>query len=83
MKFLRPDVGQAELVHYTKVFRFPDDIEVHTEKHRDGGVVLHARSTSRYGLIDFGQNARNLRELSRIVRAYCTEQDIDCRPLTG
>jgi uncharacterized protein (DUF1499 family) len=51
---------QAE--HRTRVFRFTDDVTVRIR--REGGrTVVSVRSRSRIGRVDFGQNARNIREL--------------------
>lgn len=41
---------------------FVDDVKVRIEP-RSGGARVHAESASRLGKLDFGQNARNLREL--------------------
>ena len=49
-------------VHETKAFRFKDDVTV--EIRRDGQwTKVKVRSRSRVGKWDFGQNARNIREL--------------------
>ncbi|TNF72500.1 MAG: DUF1499 domain-containing protein [Acidobacteria bacterium] len=77
----QPDVGVVTLVHYTRFFRFPDDIEVRVEANRQGSGVLYARSRSRIGFYDFGQNARNLEQLTAIVSARCAEEGVDCHPL--
>lgn len=83
VRALRPEVGEVQLVHYTGFFRFPDDVLVRLEQHPSGGVVVQARSQSRYGLFDFGQNARNLQELNDILRSRCAALGIDCRPVGG
>ena len=49
-------------VHETRVFRFKDDVSV-TIRRQEGRTVVHVRSQSRIGDWDFGQNARNIREL--------------------
>jgi uncharacterized protein (DUF1499 family) len=49
-------------VHETRVFRFKDDVNV-TIRREGGRTVVHVRSQSRVGDWDFGQNARNVREL--------------------
>ena len=49
-------------IHETRVFRFEDDVTVKIR--REGGrTVVSVRSASRIGEWDFGQNARNIREL--------------------
>lgn len=49
-------------IHETKVFRFEDDVTVKIR--REGGkTVVSVRSASRVGEWDFGQNARNVREV--------------------
>lgn len=58
--------GQAshsiQAVHTTRVFRFKDDVGVRIW--REGEMTrLTVRSKSRIGRGDFGQNARNIREL--------------------
>jgi len=46
----------------TRVFRFVDDVTVRVSASGDGSDVS-VRSASRIGKWDFGQNARNVREL--------------------
>lgn len=77
----RPDIGVVTLVHFTRFLRLPDEVEIRVEFDPDGGGILHARSRSRFGLYDFGQNARNLSQLTAAVSARCAEEGIDCRPL--
>jgi uncharacterized protein (DUF1499 family) len=49
-------------VHKTPVFGFEDDVTVRIT--REGGkTVVRVQSRSRVGAWDFGQNARNIREL--------------------
>lgn len=49
-------------VHETRVFRFKDEVTVRIR--REGGQTrISVRSRSRIGTWDFGQNARNIREL--------------------
>ena len=50
----------------TRLFRFVDDVIVLVEP-ADAGSVLRARSASRIGRRDFGQNRRNLAELWRAL----------------
>ena len=50
----------------TRLFRFVDDIVVLVEL-AEGGSLVRARSASRVGRRDFGQNRRNLAELWRAL----------------
>jgi uncharacterized protein (DUF1499 family) len=51
-----------QAVHETRLLRFKDDVTVRIS--REGGKTrVSIRSRSRVGKIDFGQNARNIREL--------------------
>ena len=52
----------------TRFFRFVDDVLVLLEP-APGGTLVLARSASRVGRRDFGQNRRNLAELWRAVGA--------------
>lgn len=49
-------------VHTTRVLRFEDDVTVRIKREADRTRVS-VRSRSRVGTADFGQNARNIREL--------------------
>jgi uncharacterized protein (DUF1499 family) len=51
----------------TRLWKFVDDVTVRLEP-AAGGTRLHARSQSRVGKGDLGQNRRNLLELFRAVR---------------
>jgi uncharacterized protein (DUF1499 family) len=59
-------VGQAagvvQATRTTRLFRFVDDISILLEP-ASGGTAVSARSGSRVGRGDFGQNRRNLAEL--------------------
>jgi uncharacterized protein (DUF1499 family) len=56
-----PGGGEIQAVATTKVFRFKDDVTVRIR--REGGKTkVSVRSRSRVGKLDFGQNARNIRE---------------------
>ncbi len=46
----------------TRIFRFTDDITIRLEP-TASGTRLHARSKSRVGSSDFGQNRRNVGEV--------------------
>jgi uncharacterized protein (DUF1499 family) len=52
----------------TRLFRFVDDVLVLLEP-ADGGTQVRARSASRVGRGDLGQNRRNLAELWRALGA--------------
>jgi uncharacterized protein (DUF1499 family) len=57
-----PGGSEVQYVASTPVFRFKDDVFVRVR--REGGKTkVTVRSKSRTGKIDFGQNARNVREL--------------------
>jgi uncharacterized protein (DUF1499 family) len=57
-----PSGAEIQLVHTTPVLRFKDDVTVRIR--REGGrTSVSVRSKSRVGKWDFGQNARNVREL--------------------
>lgn len=62
--------GQVELAftRTTRLFRFVDDVTVWIDDRGDYRLV-RARSASRVGKADLGQNPRNLRELFRAMRA--------------
>jgi uncharacterized protein (DUF1499 family) len=55
-------------VHETRVFRFKDDVTV-TIRRKGGKTVVSVRSKSRIGEWDFGQNARNIRDLFQALDA--------------
>ena len=54
--------GLLTATRTTRVFRFVDDVTLRFQE-VDGGSRVHARSKSRVGLSDLGQNRRNLHEL--------------------
>jgi uncharacterized protein (DUF1499 family) len=57
--------AQTATIHATRgtrLFRFIDDVTIRLEPTADG-TRIHARSQSRIGAADLGQNRRNLREL--------------------
>ena len=54
--------SEVQAVATTRVLRFKDDVNARIR--REGGKTrVSVRSKSRVGSIDFGQNARNVREL--------------------
>lgn len=57
-----PGGAEVHAVHKTLVFRFSDDVTVRVRA-AGGRASLTVRSKSRTGKWDFGQNARNIREL--------------------
>ncbi len=61
---LRPGPGGTVVtaVHQTRLFRFEDDVTVRIRR-QGGATEVSVRSQSRIGGWDFGQNARNVREL--------------------
>jgi uncharacterized protein (DUF1499 family) len=57
-----PAGAEIQAVHTTAVFPFKDDVTIRV--HREGSrTKVSARSKSRIGAWDFGQNARNIREI--------------------
>ena len=58
-----PGGSEVHYVASTPVLRFKDDVNVRIR--REGGKTkVSVRSKSRMGTMDFGQNARNIRELT-------------------
>ena len=53
-------------VHQTRLFRFEDDVTVRIRR-QGGATEVSVRSQSRIGGWDFGQNARNVRELLEVL----------------
>lgn len=60
--------GVVQAIRTTRVFRFVDDISILLEA-AAGGTTVSARSASRVGRGDLGQNRRNLAELWRALGA--------------
>lgn len=58
---------QLRFVRTSRLFRFRDDITVWVEQ-QDGASAIRARSASRVGTGDLGQNPRNLRQLMGVIR---------------
>lgn len=58
---------RMKLTRTTTFMRFVDDVEVEIDADGDG-VVITARSQSRVGKGDLGQNPRNLIELTKALR---------------
>jgi uncharacterized protein (DUF1499 family) len=58
-----PGGAEVKAVHKTAVFRFSDDVTVRVKGAGGGRSTVSVRSKSRVGKWDFGQNARNIREL--------------------
>ena len=59
--------GLVHATHTTRVWRFVDDVHLGFEPHPAGCRIV-ARSQSRIGKGDLGQNRRNLRMLTRALR---------------
>ena len=53
-------------VHQTRLFRFEDEVTVRIQR-QGGATEVSVRSQSRIGEWDFGQNARNVRELLEVL----------------
>lgn len=57
-----PSTTGLHLTRTTRTMRFVDDVVLHF--HADAaGTIIHARSKSRVGVGDLGQNRRNVQEL--------------------
>ncbi len=61
---------KLHLTRTTRAFRFVDDIHITLSPVGDG-TELNAHSQSRIGKGDLGQNARNLKELTRWSEVVC------------
>jgi uncharacterized protein (DUF1499 family) len=59
--------GTLHATRRTRLWRFVDDVRLRLEP-APGGVRVHARSQSRLGKGDLGQNRRNLLELFAALR---------------
>ncbi len=55
--------GKIVATRTSRLFRFVDDIQIQVVKKGEQEVLLDLHSASRVGKGDFGQNARNIREL--------------------
>ena len=62
-----PQAGTLSATRRTRLFRFTDDITLRLEA-TEGGTRVRARSQSRVGVTDLGQNRRNLLELLSALR---------------
>ncbi len=78
-----PAAGRAHLVHYTRTFRFADDVLLQATPVTADESRIAATSTSRIGIGDFGQNARNLVELMTRLRAAWTVHGLAWREVTA
>lgn len=63
-----PEAATLHATHATRLWHFLDDIRLRFEP-VEGGTLLTGRSRSRIGKGDFGQNARQLRQLAATLRA--------------
>jgi len=59
--------GTVTATRRTRFLRAPDDVTIRLEP-TPGGTRVHVRSKSRFGLIDFVQNRRNVLELFAALR---------------
>jgi uncharacterized protein (DUF1499 family) len=57
-----PGGSEVQAVATTRVLRFKDDVSIRIRREA-GKTRVSVRSRSRMGTMDFGQNARNVREL--------------------
>jgi uncharacterized protein (DUF1499 family) len=63
-----PTSGVIKATRQTRLVRYIDDITIRVESISDGQTRIHARSKSRVGKGDLGQNRRNLLELFAAIR---------------
>jgi uncharacterized protein (DUF1499 family) len=66
--------GIIRATRRTRLFRFVDDVTIRVETLADGARV-HARSQSRVGKGDLGQNRRNLLEFFAAVKRHMGRSD--------
>jgi uncharacterized protein (DUF1499 family) len=59
----RPESGQIEATRETSLWGFIDDVTIEIHPQTEFVTRVDVRSASRVGKGDFGQNARNVREL--------------------
>lgn len=64
---LDPAAGTLAATHSTRLWRFVDDVVLRFEPDSQGTRIT-GRSRSRIGIGDFGQNARNLKELAEVLK---------------
>jgi uncharacterized protein (DUF1499 family) len=69
-----PDAGTLHATHTTRFWRFVDDVHLRFEPAGSGTRIV-GHSQSRIGKGDFGQNARNLRELTAALRGNAVPPD--------
>lgn len=71
-----PGGSAVQAVHATRVFRFKDDVTVRIRR-ETGLTRVSVRSRSRVGKWDFGQNARNIRELLAALDGELAGRGVD------
>ena len=67
--------GSIQLVHTTRFWRFNDDVRLKFEPLGEKRCRMTGESRSRVGKADFGQNARNLKEVRYAVLAMIAAAD--------
>ncbi len=65
-----PETGTIRATHQTILWRFVDDVLIRCEPDPQG-TRIQARSQSRIGKGDLGQNRRNLRDLTKALGKGC------------
>lgn len=63
-----PGGTELSAIHTTRLLRFDDEVHVRLRA-EGGGTRVSVRSRSKVGKYDFGQNARNIRELLQALDA--------------
>ncbi len=71
--------GALHATHLTRFWRFVDDVRLQFRSAAAGGTVMTGQSRSRIGRGDLGQNARNLRELTRAIRQAASHLEATAR----
>jgi uncharacterized protein (DUF1499 family) len=68
VKSVDAGTGIIKATRRTRLFRYIDDVTIRVEAVGSGNSRIHARSKSRVGKGDLGQNRRNLLEFFRALR---------------
>lgn len=58
----------------SRVFRFVDDVEFYYPDTKSKETIMHVRSASRAGILDFGVNRRRIEKIRREINAINNER---------
>ncbi|MDJ0882766.1 MAG: DUF1499 domain-containing protein [Desulfobacterales bacterium] len=58
----------------SKVFRFVDDVEFYFPDTKSEATIVHVRSASRVGILDFGVNRRRIEKIRREIDTVNSER---------